>query len=130
MVGTLTSLPYAANFSGNCLMIPGSDVVLPLRLHPCHRLVLGEREVQVEEIDDILLRPVGVRSTKERCDVLGVPAPLLVRLLELLLVLRHGRGDEVAGDHNVLLEQFRQSFAGLGPIEGDNGVADVFLVLE
>jgi nitrite reductase/ring-hydroxylating ferredoxin subunit len=41
--------------------------------------------VQVEKVDDILLWPIRVRPTEKRRDVLGVAAPLLVGLGELLL---------------------------------------------
>jgi hypothetical protein len=60
--------------------------------------------MQIEEIEDIVLRPVGMGAAEEGCDLLDVPAPLLVLSLESRFIAGLGGLDEIDRDQDVLFE--------------------------
>jgi hypothetical protein len=67
-------------------LIEGLEVGGPVLLQPGNNLLLGEGEVEGQEVDDVVLGPVGVRPAQEVGDLLDVLSPLRVLGLELLVV--------------------------------------------
>src|SRR6185437_7014675 len=106
------------------------DVGLPVLLEPGDRLVLGQLQVEREEVQDVLLGPVRVRAGEEARDLAGVVGPALVVLRELGVVALLRGGDEIDRDHDVFLEEPGQRVAGTLAVVRDDGSADVVLVPE
>ena len=106
------------------------DVGRPVAGHPGDGLVLGELEVERQQVEDVLLGPVRVGAGEERRDLADVRGPARVVRRERVAVARLRGRDEVDRDQDVLLEQRRQRVArGLAVVRHDRR-ADVLLVLE
>ena len=97
---------------------------------PGDRLVLGELQVEREQVEDVLLRPVRIGAGEERGDRLDVRGPARVVGRERRLIAGLGGRDEVDRDEDVLLEQLGQPVTGGLPVEAGDRGTDVLLVPE
>src|SRR5262245_11911090 len=112
-------------------LVEGDHVGVPITLEPCNDLALGEVEMLHQEVGHVGFGPVlRIGSAEQARDLLSVLSPLAVVLSELGVVAGLGGRDQVDRDHDVLLEQPGERLPGGGAVQGDDGVADVFLVLE
>ena len=106
------------------------DIRCPVAGDPGDRLVLGQLEMERQQVEDVLLGPVRVGAGEEGRELTDVGRPACVVRRERGLVARLGGRDKVDRDHDVLLEQLGQLVAGgLAVVAGDRG-ADVLLVPE
>ncbi len=56
--------------------------------------------------------------------------PPLIVCLELFLLAGFGRGDQVNSNQDMLLQEIGESIASRLPIVGDDGIAEMLLVLQ
>jgi hypothetical protein len=63
-------------------LVEGGDVGLPLAFHPGHGLVLGELQVDAQDVDHVVLHPARVGPAERVRDLFCVLRPQAVLLLE------------------------------------------------
>ncbi len=95
-------------------VVEGCHICVPVLLTG-DRLSLGEREVLGEEVAHVVLGPAGVGVGQKGGVGIGVGVPPLVVAGECPLVPLDGRGHQVDGDEDVVLQEPGQLLPGSAP---------------